>query len=224
MSDMIAVLRAIVRDELARRHHPEVGAVTSIFAHDSASSDDNHQVNVQLRQSGVELQRVPVAVGRLGLSLLPRVGDLVLVDFINGDFNAPVVVGSLYDASVQPPVAKAEEAVYQPADDADSSIRRLHIELSNGSVLTLDDDKLTITLGGTELVLNRDGDVTLKGAANLDVQTQGDVSIAAGGKLALKAQGEVSISGLAVSVEGSGSAKLKAPTLTLAGNTSFSPS
>jgi hypothetical protein len=40
----------------------------------------------------------------------------------------------------------------------------------------------------------------------------------------LKAQGDVKINGVSVTVEGSGSAKLKAPAVTLAGNTQFSAS
>jgi phage baseplate assembly protein gpV len=225
MSDMIEVLRAIVRDELARRSSPQLGVVTSLFPHDSGSSDGNHQVNVKLRDTGVELQRVPVVVGRLGLSILPKVDELVLVVFVNGDFNAPVVVGSLYDESTQPPEAKADELVYMPTDPDDSSIRRLHVELGNGSLITLDDEKLTVQLGGTEVVIKKDGDVSVKGAGKLEVKTDADITFEASGNLEMKAQGNVTISaGAAMSVEGQATAKLKAPAVTLAGNTQFSPS
>ena len=71
MSDMVDIIRAIVRDEMARRRSPELGLVTAVQSRDSDGSDNNHQVNVRLRASGVELQRVPVAAARLGLSLLP---------------------------------------------------------------------------------------------------------------------------------------------------------
>ncbi len=223
MTEIIEVLRAIIRDELAQRRGPELGIVTAIQAREAGGSENNHQVNVRLRASGLELQRVPVAVARLGLSVLPRVDDLVLVVFVNGDLNAPVVVGSVYDESVQPPVGKAAEVVYMPTDPDDSSIRRLHVELGNGSLLTIDDDKLTVTLGGTELVIQRDGDITVKGAGKLEVQTQTDITLAASGNLELKAQGNVTISGVSVTVEGSGAAKLKAPAVTIAGNTQFAP-
>lgn len=223
-TEIIEVLRAIIRDELAQRHGPELGIVTAVYSRDADSSENNHQLNVRLQGSGLELQRVPMAVARYGLSLLPRVDDLVLVVFVNGDINAPVVVGSVYDESVQPPVAKDAEAVYMPTDPDDSSIRRLHIELGNGSLLTVDDDKITITLGGTELVMQRDGDILVKGAAKLEVQTQADLKITAGGNFELQAQGTVTINGVSVTVEGSGAAKIKAPAVTLAGNTQFSPS
>lgn len=224
MSDLIEILRAVIRDEMERRRAPELGIVTEVLARESESSDNNHQVKVRLRDSGVELQWVPVAVGRLGLSLLPQVGDLVLVVFVGGDLNSPVVVGSVYDAQVQPPVAKPAEVVYQPTDAQDASLRRFHLELANGSTLTIDEDKLTVALGGTEVVINRDGDVAIKSAAKLTIQTQGDMSLEASGNLDLKAQGNVTVSGVSATVEGQGSAKLKAPAVSLAGNTQFSPS
>jgi phage baseplate assembly protein V len=224
VSDLIEILRAVIRDEMERRRAPELGIVTEVLARESESSDNNHQVKVRLRDSGVELQWVPVAVGRLGLSLLPQVGDLVLVVFVGGDLNSPVVVGSLYDAQVQPPVAKPAEVVYQPTDAQDASLRRFHLELANGSTLTIDEDKLTVALGGTEVVINRDGDVAIKSAAKLTIQTQGDMSLEASGNLDLKAQGNVTMSGVSATVEGQGSAKLKAPAVSLAGNTQFSPS
>lgn len=224
MSDMVQVLRAIIRDELARRRGPELGIVTAVYPHDSDSSENNHQVSVRMRQSGVELQHVPVVVSRLGISVLPKVDDLVLVVFINDDLNAPIVVGSVYDETVSPPVGKAAEVVYMPTDPDDSSIRRLHVELANGSLMTVDDEKLTLQLGDTEVVIKKDGDVTVKGAAKLEVKTQSDITFEASGNLELKAQGNVKINGVSVTVEGSGSAKLKGPAITLAGTTQFSPS
>ena len=137
MSDMIATLRAIIRDELAAMRAPDIGIVTEVFSRDSDSSENNHQVHIRLRGSGLELQRVPVAAPRLGFSVLPRVGDLMVVIFAGGDMNAPVAIGSLYDADHQPPVGKPEEAVYQPPDDSDSAIRRLSLETPRGATVTI---------------------------------------------------------------------------------------
>jgi len=224
MTDMVDIIRAIVRDELARRRPPELGLVTAVHARDSDSSDNNHQANVRLRASGLELQRVPVAAARLGLLLLPKVGDQVLVVFVNDDINAPVVVGSVYDEQVQPPVGKAEELVYLPTDPDDSAVRRLHIELANGCALTLHDDHLTLKMGGTELTVNQDGDVQLKSAGKVEIKADADISIDAGGNLTLQAQGSVKVSaGSTLDLAGTAAAKLKAPAITLAGNTQLSP-
>ncbi len=224
MTELIDTLRAIVRDELARSRAAELGVVTAVHPRDADGSDANHQVHVRLVASGVELQNVAVAVGRLGLSVVPQIGDTVLVVFVQGDLNAPVVVGSLYDAAVQPPVAQAGELVYAPSDaGGDASLRRVHIALGDDVLLTLDDENLTVKLGGTELTIAKDGDVTISSAAKLVIQTQGDMSFEASGNLELKAQGNVTVSGVAATLEGTGSAKVKAPSVSLAGNTQFSP-
>lgn len=224
MTELISTLRAIVRDELARLRAPARGIVTAVFPRDGDGSDNNGQVNVRLPVEGVELQRVPVAVGRLGLALLPQVDDQVLVVFVNGDLNAPVVVGSLYDASIQPPVAKEGEVVYQPSDaGGDASLQRVHIALGDKVTFTLDDENLTVKLGGTELTIAKDGDVTITSAAKLVVKSQGDITFEASGNLDLKAQGNVTVSGVSATLEGQGSAKVKGASVTLAGNTQFSP-
>ena len=225
MTELIDTLRAIVRDELARSRAPELGQVTALHARDADGSDANHQVHVRLLATGLELQFVPVAVARLGLSVLPQVGDTVLVVFVQGDLNAPVVVGSLYDAAIQPPVGQAAEVVYEPADaGGDASLRRLHIVLGDDVQLTLDDENLTVKLSGTSITVAKDGDITLTSAAKLVIKSKGDMSLEAGGKLDLKAQGNVTISGVAATLEGQASAKVKGPAITLAGNTQFSPS
>lgn len=224
-SELIDTLRSLIRDELARRRAPALGIVTAVHARDADGSDANHQVNVRLVASGLELQHVAVAVGRLGLSMLPQAGDTVIVVFIEDDLNAPVVVGSLYDTQVQPPVAQAGELIYAPSDaGGDASMKRLHVALGSDVTLTADDENLKLVLGGTELTIARDGDVTITSAARLVIQSQGDISLEAGGNLDLKAQANVTLSGVSTTVEGQGSAKLKAPAVTLAGNTQFSPS
>ena len=62
MSELIEILRAVIHEELTRYRLPELGTVTKVFPKEDDSSDGNHQVNVALRGSGVELQRTPVSV------------------------------------------------------------------------------------------------------------------------------------------------------------------
>jgi uncharacterized protein involved in type VI secretion and phage assembly len=224
MSDLIGTLRAIVRDELARVRPVELAAVTTVHARDSDGSKSNHQVNVRLLQSGVELQRVPVSTGRIGISTLPNEGDLVVVAFAHGDPNAPIVLGCLYDDQSHPPVAQLHEVVYQPPDPQDSGVRRIHVELPSGSTLTLDDDTLKIALGGTSVVVNRDGDVVIEAKGDLRLAADGDIALEAKGAVKVSAQSNISVQGMAVSVEGQSQAGLKAATIAIAGMTQFSPS
>ena len=224
MSELIATLRALVRAEIARVRAPALGAVTRTYPKTGDDGKDNHQVDVKLIDSGVELLRVPVAVPRLGLSALPKVDDLVLIVFVNGNLNAPIAVGSVYDDTVHPPVAKDGEVVYMPPEDEDASVRRLHIELKNGGKLTLDDDKLTVELGDTALVINKDGDVTIKAKGKVRLESESDLELVAGGALKLEATSDLTAKGSTATVEGQSSAKIKGASLTLAGNTQFSAS
>jgi uncharacterized protein involved in type VI secretion and phage assembly len=224
VTDLIATLRAIVRDELARHHAPELGVVTQAFARDGDGSKNNHQVNLKLRASGVELQRVPVAVSRLGLSALPNEGDLMLVAFVGGDLNAPVAVGCLYDDEAHPPVAQPHEVVYQPPDEEESGVRRFHLELANGGTLTLEDESLTITLGDTAVEVAKDGDVTIRAKGKLRLESQSDIELEAQGALKLTATGDLTAKGMSATVEGQSAAKLKGAQVSLAGMTQFSAS
>lgn len=224
MSELIATLRSIVRDELARMRYCELGSVTATYPRDGGGSKNNHEVNLRLLQSGVELQRVPVVVGRIGLSALPSEGDLMVVAFANGDANAPIALGSVYDDQSHPPVAQDHEVVYQPPDPGDSGVRRIHIELQSGSKLTLDDDKLQIALGDTSVVVNRDGDVEIQSKGKIHLASEGDLEIESQGDLKLTAQNQLTVKAVTVSIEGQAQAGLKGAAISIAGMTQFSPS
>ncbi len=225
MTDIVTTFRAVVREELFRSQLPELGVVTAVWPMSSEGGDDNHQVDVRLRQSGVDLQRVPVCTARIGISCLPRIDDLVLVVFEAGDLNAPVVVGSLYDELHQPPVAEAAELVYRPAEAEDASLRRIHIELPSGLQITVADDRVSIEAGGTRLSIAQDGDVELHAAGNLTLSADGDVTIDAGGAIEASAATEATWkAGTQAALEGGAEAKVKGPTIGVAGSTQFTPS
>ncbi len=218
------MVRAIVREELTRYRWPELGVVSSAFSMEDESSDGNHQINVRLRGSGLELQRAAVAVDRAGWSALPREGDLVVVAYLDGDLNAPVVLGTVYDNTLRPPKAAPLELVYQPPDDEDTSVRRVYIELPSGSSITYGDDKFTISSGGTEVIVEKDGDISIKSAGNVKIESQGDISLDASGNVSVKAQQDLTLQGMQVTLEGQSASTVKGPSISINGMTSFSPS
>ena len=224
MTSLIPMVRAIVREELTRYRLPELGVVSSAFSMENEGSDGNHQINVRLRGSGVELQRAAVAVDRAGWSALPREGDLVVVAYLDGDLNAPVVLGTVYDNTLRPPKAAPLELVYQPPDTEDTSVRRLYIELPSGSSITYGDDKFTISSGGTEVVVEKDGDISIKSAGNVKIESQGDISLEADGNVSVKATQDLTLQGMQVTLEGQSASTVKGPTISINGMTSFSPS
>lgn len=214
MTAIVPAIRAIIREELAARRLIELGVITQVFTNDGGSGENSLEVNVRLRGSAVELQKVPLAVGRLGLSLAPRVGNLVVLGFVGGDLNAPVVLGALYDEQLLPPDAAAEETVYKILDDAADGKRRFELQLPNDRKVTVEDAKLVITMGSTTVTVEADGAITLEAGGDINLKAQGAVSIEAGGAATIK--------GASVTVEGQGEAKLKGATTTIAGTTNFS--
>jgi phage baseplate assembly protein gpV len=214
VSAIVPALQAVVRDELASVRTVELGVVTQVFTNEGGSGDSNLAVNARVRGSALELQRVPVAVGRLGLSVVPRVGDLAVIVFVGGDLNGPVVLGFLYDEQTRPPDAKATEVVYVVPDEEDEQARRLDIQLPTGNTLTVQDKKLTVTMGGTTLTVEADGAITLEAAGDINLTAQGAVNV--------EAQRDVSVKGLSVTLEAQTEAKVKGVTTSIAGLTSFS--
>jgi uncharacterized protein involved in type VI secretion and phage assembly len=179
MSSLIEVIQKIVDHELRKVNIAALGVVTSIFPHSSSGDKDNYECNVKLKYRDLELRKVPVATQHIGLAHTPNVGDLVLLTFVNGDVNAPVVIGRLYTDEDRPPVSKEEEVVYVPPYSRQSGLRRVHLELSSGVVASITDDDVTVAAGNTILKLNRDGDIEIESSAKLTVKATGDLAFSA---------------------------------------------
>lgn len=224
MTALVPALRALVQDELAGARAIELGVVTATFTNEGGSGDTNLAVNARLRGSALELQHVPVAVGRLGLSVSPRVGDLAVFAFVGGDLNGAVAIGFLYDEQTRPPDASATELVYVVPDDQQDGDRRVELQLPNGNKLTIEDGQVNIAMGKTTLVIESDGAITLDAAGDITLKAQGDLALSAQGSISLEAQSDASLKGMSVSVEGQTQAELKGVTTTIAGMTSFSAS
>ncbi len=179
LSSMIEVIRKIVESEIKKIHIAEIGVVTSIFPHSSDSDKDNYECNVKLKYKDLELRKVPVATQHIGLANTPNIDDLVLVSFVNGNINSPVVVGRLYTDEDRPPVNEEEEVVYIPPYSKSSGLRRVHMEFPGGMLLSFTDDDVTVKAGKTTLKLNRDGDIQIESNAKVNVESQGDMSFSA---------------------------------------------
>lgn len=164
--DLVDIIQAIVRDQLQAHRTAELGVVTAVYSHASASDKNNYECDVRLRDSGLELKRVAICTQRVGAVAIPNPDDLVLVQYLNGDINAAVITGRLYNDQVRPPEAKAREFVYISPDSAESGIRRIYIELPNGNKFTVDDDGLVLELGPDKVTVTNDGDIELSCAGN----------------------------------------------------------
>lgn len=230
MNDIVPLLASISHEFNPPARSIELAVVTQVFT-DAGSGDTNLAVNARLRGSELELQHIPVAVGRIGLSCVPREGDLVVVAFVGGDLDGAIVLASLYDEQNRPPQAEPSEVVYVvPAGD-DSGVRRVEIEMANGNTVTLSDDEATVAFGGTTLTVASGGDVTIASKGDVNISADGAINVEAGGDLNLSAGINLSAEAAAnatlkananATVEGAAAAKLKGAMTTIAGTTMFS--
>jgi translation initiation factor IF-1 len=113
MSGIIDIIRRVVRQELARSRGSQLGVVTAIFPHTAGDDQNNYEVSVRLKHEDLELRRVPMAVGHVGVAAPPRIGDLVLVQFVDGDLNQPLVTGRFYHADERPPLHHEGEVLFE---------------------------------------------------------------------------------------------------------------
>ncbi|HEX8001076.1 MAG TPA: hypothetical protein VF519_00105 [Mycobacteriales bacterium] len=208
---LVDAVARIARHEAAARATAAVGVVTDVHPGTLVAKD--HAVTVRLRDSGLVLPKVPVAVGLLGFAAIPAVDDLVLVLFADGDRHAAFVVGRLYHPDADAPDHAEGEAV-------------LRLPPGNGTpdlelVVTGDPPKVDLTLPGDVRVEIEDGAVRIAvGAltANLDSAGGGRVEVAAGGSsvtlkqdgdVTVKAAGNLTLEGTEVRVKGAAKVKIE---------------
>jgi phage baseplate assembly protein gpV len=212
VTTFVGLMSEVARRELASQRTLGLGVVTAVNTNDGGGGEHHLDCDVRLHGSELVLHNAPVAVGRVGLSAAPRKGDLVVVGFVDGDVNGPVVLGGLYADGSPPPDAAPDEVVYEVPDDG-GSVRRVEIKLPNGNRLTVKDSLVEVVMGATKLTVEGDGAITLEAAS--------DISLKANGSLTLEAATTATLKGVSVTVEGSGSATLKGATTAIAGITSF---
>ncbi|PTL80163.1 phage baseplate assembly protein V [Vitiosangium sp. GDMCC 1.1324] len=164
MSDLVTIIRAIIREELKSLRLGDVGVVTSAFPHADGDSH-NHECNVKLREGELELRNVPIATSHIGMVSAPNPGDLVLISYVNGDPQRPIVVGRLYSDERNPPVHAADEW-------------RVESPLKGKTSLAIDKDQsVVVTAGKTILTLKQDDVVSIQGPSDLKIEVDGNVQV-----------------------------------------------
>jgi hypothetical protein len=110
---LLEVIQRVVQETIAQQRTAMLGVVTTIFPHEAEDDANNYEADVRLKYEDLELRRVPVAVPHMGVAVPPKAGDLVLVHFVNGDLNQPVIGGRFYHADERPPLHRAEDILFE---------------------------------------------------------------------------------------------------------------
>jgi phage baseplate assembly protein V len=173
MDSIVSVMKKVAEKEAQKIYTTELGIVTSVFAHASESDKDNYECSIQLKNkkqpdgSDFELRKVPLLTQHLGLVNIPKVGDLVLVTFIGGNLNAPIIIGRLYNDEDRPPINQEQEFLLQHNLEEGGSFK---IDAEGVITLTSKNEQNVITVKDEEITTATDkasitvkgGDVTLK--------------------------------------------------------------
>ena len=171
----VEVIKKIAEDETKKLHLLELGVVTSIFPHAGSSDKDNYECNVRLKNRDLELRKIPIATSHIGLVSVPNVGDLVVLGFVGGNINAPLVLGRLYNDEDRPPVNDAGEIVYKSPDSKKNGVRRLNLELPNDITITITDDEFRAEIGSSVVTIKTGGAVTIESNAGVTIKAKGDM-------------------------------------------------
>jgi len=173
MDSIVSVMKKVAEKEVQKIYTTELGIVTSVFPHASESDKDNYECSIQLKNkkqpdgSDFELRKVPLLTQHLGLVNIPKVGDLVLVTFIGGNLNAPIIIGRLYNDEDRPPINQEQEFLLQHNLEEGGSLK---IDAEGVITLTSKNEQNVITVKDEEIATATDkasvtvkgGDITLK--------------------------------------------------------------
>lgn len=205
---LLDTLRKIVREELAALRTAELAVVQETHPHADDGDSDNYACTVALRDSGIVLKRVPVTTPRAGVASIPDVGHLVLVQFLGGDVNAPVIVGSLYNDEDRPPAnAEGQAVLHLPLGAADGDA--VHFELASA-----DARRVLLRVGAALTLTLQDDDPVV----SLDVGGKALVQIDSDGALTIESSGDMALKGVGVSIEAQGNLELKGAQVNVEGN------
>jgi len=199
-------IQRIVQEELGRVRTAELAIVQEQHPHAGDSDKDNYACTVRLRDSGIVLEQVPVATYRIGCVSIPVVDELVLVQFVGGDINAPIITGRLYNDEDRPPVNEDGQAItHLPlgAEDGDAvrielhsgETRELVFKLGSGIEINVRDDdpvvKVEVDGGKFTLQVDRDGTVALESQGNVQLK---------GNEISIEAQSQLNLKGGTVNI------------------------
>ena len=175
---------------------------------------------------------VPRAGPAEGIFFRPEVGDEVVVDFLNGNIDEPVVLGGLWSAGNPPPIALVGQSiirtrsghtlVFNDADEAacveittsgghsillSDELDSSRIEISNGSndsrIVIDDTGHILITADSEGITLRAgQGDVVIEGV-NIRLSAQAQLDISGTAGVGIESQAATQLSGALVQLDGS---------------------
>jgi len=210
------MIRKIAEREVGKLHLLEYGRVESVNIHGSDSDGIGYTCSILLvgrtTDDGemLKLENVPIVASFMGMIDVPKIDDLVLISYINGDFELPVIIGRLYSKERKPPIFEDGQHLWEiDKSDYGSSIETAKFDINfvdgDGLTINMTDSSLDINVGslklsstaksdnevildadGTTLSIKDSGDIAIDAKANIDIRSDADINIEASGNVTIK--------------------------------------
>lgn len=166
----------------------QVGLVTQI--QDDPDGDDRIMVRlpvIDAQEQGIWARLATMGSGNnRGVIIRPEIGDEVVVGFIHGDPNQPIILGSVNSSANPSPIASSDdnhekgwvtrgEINFLVNDDHPSVL----IEMPSGKKISVNDDDGEISVTdehGNNILLNSEG-ITIESAGNVSIKAGGDLNL-----------------------------------------------
>ena len=205
-----------------RQYSIDIGKVTKVKPHEQDNDGINYHCDITLRDNNQAFIDVPVVSPRMGFVCIPEEKDLVLVCFIRGNVDMPVIIGTLYNDKTKPPLYHEGESVYVcPKAKKDKpkaeELKRIYMELPGngkhpGMKLTVREEDIHYELEKykfdlkykdgiklevnekTSLAISKEGDITITAKdTKISINKEGEISIDSKQKVGIKTTADVSL-------------------------------
>ena len=107
----VSIIKRIAEAEVEKVRTMEWATVKAIYPHKSEDDNQIYQCDVELKNGGNELRNVNILTPHIGCAWIPNIGDQVLIGYVGGSVNSPVVLGTVYDGNHEPPVSGANRMI-----------------------------------------------------------------------------------------------------------------
>ncbi len=143
-----------------------------------------------------------------GFCVVPNIGDEVLVAFIHGDFNYPIVLGGLWNGKDKlpdptagtPASDKPQVRTWRSIDGQwiviDDKKKKIEIMSKDQRSITISDQdqKITIKTKSSTITLE-DSKINVESSSEISIKSNGNLKVEASGNIDIKAGGQVNIKG-----------------------------
>lgn len=203
-------------------HGLQIGVVVQL----EADPDGEDRIRVRIPVIDSESDGIWTRIASLdagndrGAFFMPEIGDEVIVGFINGDPNDPIVLGMLHSSSKPAPIT-AQDANNEKGFTTRSKMhlsfnddtKTITIDTPAGNSITIDEQGMQIEIkdqNGNKIAMDTSG-IKMESPANIDIKAGAVLTLAGGASLSIgapslsvKADADVGIQGAVAKLSSSG--------------------